>query len=129
MATNRNRGANRMRLTLIIISVLLLAACLPTPTVAPPTETPVPPPPPTFLLDCKESKCPVFIAAGTNDGGMPIIAINSGTYFELGDRIQFFYPCIVADGGTTWCEVFRDAEGNVFPPDRYVRRDKLARVW
>ena len=128
MATNRNRGANRMRLTLIIISVLLLAACLPTPTVAPPTETPVPPPP-TFLLDCKESKCPVFIAAGTNDGGMPIIAINSGTYFELGDRAQFFYPCIVADGGTTWCEVYRDAEGNIYPADRYVRRDKLARVW
>ena len=90
--------------------------------------TPVPPPP-TWLLECKQSKCPVFIAAGTNDGGMPIIAINSGTYFELGDRAQFFYPCIVADGGTTWCEVYRDAEGNVYPADRYVRRDKLARVW
>ena len=119
-------------LLLVMAAILLVACTTPTPTVAPPTETPIEtpvPPPPTFLLDCKESKCPVFIAAGTNDGGMPIIAINSGTYFELGDRIQFFYPCIVADGGTTWCEVFRDAEGNVYPADRYVRRDKLARVW
>ena len=118
--------------SIILTIVILLAACVPTPTPPPPTETPTVtpvPPPPTWLLECKQSKCPVFIAAGTNAGGMPIIAINSGTYFELGDRAQFFYPCIVADGGTTWCEVYRDAEGNVYPADRYVRRDKLARVW
>ena len=116
------------KLILYIIVLILLTACVPTPTPPPPTDTPVPPPP-TFLLDCKESKCAVFIAAGTNDAGVPIIGVNSGTYFVEGDRIQFHFPCIVADGGITWCQVYRDADGNFYPAGRYVRRDKLERVW
>lgn len=128
-------GCNAMarHTILILIIALTLAACLPQPTPTPPPATPVPTAtptvPPTWLLDCKVDKCPVFVATGVNDSGYPLIALNTGVYFVLGDRIQFHFPCIEADGGTVWCEVYRDADGNYYPAGRYIRRDKLARVY
>jgi hypothetical protein len=118
----------------LFVAVLALTSCVPTPTPPPPTSTPVPtvtptPAPPTWLLQCKVDKCPVMIATGVNDSGAPIITLNSGVHFDEGARIQFFYPCIEADGGNVYCEIYRDGNGNIYPAGRYIARSKLARVY
>lgn len=131
----------RVILLIILAAVLslTLAACIPTPTptvVIPPTATlaptPIPVPTPrcsTWLLDIKTDKAAVFVATGYNDSGAPIIGINTGVVFELGTRLEYCYPCPIADGGDSWCEIHRSIDGAIWPAGRYVRRDKLSRVY
>lgn len=119
------------KLTLILILLaLILSACIvqppPTPTAVRPTPTPKPA---TWLLQCDVEKCKVFIQTGTNSSGAPIIDLNSGTYFVIGDRVEYIYPCIQADGGTVWCEIYRDQNGNYYPSVRFNRRTDLVKVY
>ena len=132
---------NKLLMTMLVITIaVILAACNPTPTALPPTvtpapsETPVPSPtqvpgPNTWLLACKQSKCPIFISTGFNDSGLPIVAINSGEKFELDERVEFYYPCLAVDGGDIACEIYRDSGGHIYPRGRYNWRDQLKRVW
>ena len=126
--------------TAVLLAVIIaanLAACdivNPTPPPPPPTDTVEPAPPteiplPTWLLECKQTKCPVFITTGDNDSGLPIVAINSGDKFYLGEKVQFHFPCVMADGGDMACEVYRDIDGHIYPPGRYVWRDQLRKVY
>lgn len=117
---------------------MVSTSCIPTPTPTPipptATYTPIPltptPKPDTILYDCKSTdKCWVWISTTTNDSGNPIIEVKSDRRFEYDERVEYYSPCITADGGDLVCEVYRDIDGNIFPRNRFVYRRFLRKIY
>ena len=95
----------------------------------PPVEPPPPPPPPnTWILEVKENTA-IFQSSGDNASGLPIVDINSGLKAHIGDRYQFYYPNTEANGGLTYCEIYRSIDGSVWPRGCYINRSKLKKVF
>jgi len=95
----------------------------------PPVE-PDPPddkPPNTWILEVKENTA-IFQSSGNNSSGLPIVDINSGLKALVCERYQFYYPNTEADGGLTYCEIYRSIEGAIWPRGCYINRSKLMKV-
>ena len=97
----------------------------------PPVEPPPPPPPPppdTRLMEVKENTA-IFRSSGDNDSGLPIVDINTGIKANIGERYQFYYPWTEADGGLTYCEIYRSIGSDVWRRGCNINRDKLKKVY
>lgn len=124
----------------ILIVCMVATSCdlLPTPS-STPTDVPISTLTPTLpvptpiavgpILECKQTKCPIFAQDGVNDSGKPILAVNTGNKFYNGDRIQFYDECRIVDGGDAACEIYRDLQGDVYKRGYWLWRDQLKKVW